>query len=349
MKMRILCGAWLLLIGAFVQAEEIELNPAHPDRYTVVRGDTLWGIAGKFLAKPWQWPEIWHDNPHIANPHWIFPGDELTLTFTDGHPVLQVTRRGAAPLVRPEEGRLSPTVRSEPLDQAIPAIPLNAIQPFLTHPKVVDEETLPNAPYVLGMVGEHVSSGGGGQVYVRGIMDPKITGYMLFRPGKPYIDPETEEVIGHEALYVGDAEVKLLGDPAILNITSSDREVVIGDRILAVEPDKLDIYFHPRPPKNPVSGHIIDVVDGVSQIGQWNVVILDRGAADGLEAGNVLEIRQAGRFLRDIMSPWANEEVTLPPNFLGTLMVFHAFERVSFALVMSAGSSIHLNDAVVSP
>jgi len=260
---------------------------------------------------------------------------------------LQVDRRAA--VGRPEEGRLSPTVRSEPLDQAIPTIPLNAIQPFLTHPKVVDAGVLESAPYVFGMVGEHVTVGAGDQVYVRGITNQQTVGYMLFRAGHPYLDAGTGEVLGHEALYVGDAEVQALGDPSTLHITSSDREVIIGDRILPVELDKLEVHFHPRAPAHPVMGHIISVVDGVSQIGQWNVVILDRGAADGLESGNVLEIRQAGVYLRDIISPWANDQVALPLSLKGLLMVFHAYQRVSFALVLSASSAIHLNDAVVNP
>lgn len=347
MKRRILCGVWLLLMAGLARADEIELNPTHPDRYTVARGDTLWDIAGKFLAKPWQWPEIWHDNPHIANPHWIYPGDELALTVINGRPVLQVERRTA--FNRPEEARLSPTVRSEPLDQAIPAIPLKVIQAFLTQPKVAEVDTLENSPYVLGMVGEHVSVGDGDSVYVRRITDTHTRNYQIFRAGKPYLDAETEEVLGYEAMYVGEAEVKALGDPSTLLITSSDREVLIGDRILPLEPGKLEMRYYPRAPEHPMMGHIIAVVDGVSQIGQWNVVIIDRGKQDGLETGHVLEIRQAGRFQRDIISAWTDEKVPLPLDKEGLLIVFRPFQRVSFALVLSASRAIHLHDAVVNP
>jgi len=347
MKMRILCGVWLLLMAGLAGAEEIALNPSHPDRYTVVRGDTLWGIADKFLANPWQWSAIWHDNPQIADPHWIYPGDELALSFASGRPVLQVSRRRA--LVRPDEVRLSPTVRSEPLDQAIPAIPLNAVQPFLTQPKVVDAGVMESAPYLLSVVGEHVTGGSGDQIYVRGIVDDHTQGYMLFRPGAPYLDADTGEVLGYEALYVGETEVKSFGDPSTLLIKASVREVVIGDRILPIEPSKLEMRYYPHAPANPIQGHIISVVDGVSQIGQWNVVILDRGTADGVEVGHVLEIRQAGTFQRDSLSAWADEKVALPPQKEGLLMVFRPYQRVSFALVLSAITSIHINDAVVNP
>lgn len=350
MKLRILCGLWLLFLAGWVTADEIQLNPSHPDRYIVVKGDTLWDIAAKFLTNPWQWREIWHDNPQIEDPHWIYPGDELVLTMVNGKPYLQVEHRTAQIPHRPDEARLSPTVRSEPLGAAIPTIPFHAIQPFLTQPKVIlDPRVMERAPYVVGMVGEHITVGAGDQVFIRGTIDPKTVNYRMFRPGAPYEDGETGEVLGHEALYVGDVETVKLGDPAIFNMTSSEREVVIGDRILPVQADKLHMYFHPHPPVTPVRGRIISVVDGVSQIGQWNIVIIDRGTMNGLDVGSVLEIRQGSNIIRDIVSPWSNDYVTAPPIKLGLLMVFHPFERVSFALVLGASDAINISDLVFSP
>ncbi len=361
MKLRILLG--LLFMVGFVRAEEVELNPGHPERYTVVRGDTLWDIAGKFLAKPWQWPEIWRDNPHIANPHWIYPGDELELAIVDGSPRLQVARRPAqvsAVQGRPAEERLSPTIRVEPLEQAIPTIPMNAIQQFLVQPRVVGVGVMENAPYVLAFADEHVSGGAGYRMYVRGLPEsPPATGYMIFRGGKPYMDPETGAILGYEALYVGDAEILAGGDPSTMRITKSAREVIIGDRILPVEAEKVQMRYQPHAPAHPVSGHIIAVVDGVSQIAQYQVVIIDRGTADGIDTGHVLQIRQSGRdFLniyqgqrgvRDVIGPRPGEIVPLSSEREGLLMVFRPFERVSFALVLYAARAIHLQDAVLNP
>lgn len=352
MKLRIAGGLWLLLMAGFAQADEIELNPGHPERYTVARGDTLWDIAGKFLAKPWQWPEIWHDNRQIANPHWIYPGDELTLTVINGKPRLQVgARREGAGGGQAAGGdvRLSPTIRAEPLDEAIPTIPLNAIQQFLTEPKVVDGGVMDQAAYVVAMADEHVVTGSGDRIYVRGLNDRQTAGYMVFRAGPPYVDAETDEVLGYEALYVANAELQAVGDPSTLRITKSARELVIGDRILPIEAEKVQTRYQPHPPAQPVAGHVIAVVDGVSQIGQWNIVIIDRGAADGIETGTVLEVRQSGVFQRDIISPSADEMVALPAEKEGLLMVFRPYQRVSFALVMNAIRAIHLNDAVTNP
>jgi len=356
MKSKIAGGLWLLLLAGFAQADEIELKPGHPERYIVARGDTLWDIAGKFLARPWQWPEIWRDNRQIANPHWIYPGDELTLTVVDGKPRLQVGYRppeGAqAGIVETPGGdvRLSPVIRVEPLGQAIPTVPLSAIQQFLTEPKVIlDASLMDRSPYVVAMADEHVVAGSGDRVYVRGPVDRQTAGYMVFRAGPPYLDAETGETLGYEALYVASADLQAVDDPSTLRINKSQREVVIGDRILPVEAERVQTRYQPHPPAKPVWGHVISVVDGVSQIGQWNIVVIDRGTADGIETGSVLEVRQSGAFQRDIISPNPSEIVTLPAEKEGLLMVFRPYERVSFALVMNAVRAIHINDAVTNP
>ncbi|MFM8331097.1 MAG: LysM peptidoglycan-binding domain-containing protein [Candidatus Methylumidiphilus sp.] len=353
MKLRTLCGLGLLLVAGLGGADEIELSPTHPERYIVARGDTLWDIAGKFLANPWQWPDIWHDNPQVADPHWIYPGDELALTVVDGHPRLQVARRYAdadtAPAERPDEGRLSPSVRVQPLGPIIPTIPTSAIQAFLTQPKVVGPGDLEQAPYVVAMADEHVAVGAGDRVYVRGMASRQAAGYMLFRPGNAYLDSETGDVLGYEALYVAETDIQSFGEISMLRVLKSDRAVVGGDRVMPVEANKVDMRYQPHAPAYPIHGHIISVVDGVSQIGQWNVVVIDRGSADGVETGHVLQISQSGVTQRDFFSPVADDFVELPPEREGLLMVFRPYERVSFALVLSAVKAIHLNDAVLNP
>ena len=341
MTLRILTGLWLLFLSYFCTADEIELNPAHPQTYTVVKGDTLWDIAGRFLKKPWQWPEIWHDNPQISNPHWIYPGDVLALSYVDGKPRLQVER--------PSEIRLSPQVRVNPIAEAITTIPMNAIRPFLTHPKVANAGELAKAPYVVDFAGEHVVGGAGDRIYVRSIEDSNTAAFMVFRPGQAYKDAESGEILGYEALYVADAELRRTGDPATLLLTATDREVLIGDRLMPVEQEKIQMYYKPHAPAKPIRGHIISVIDGVTQIGQYDIVVIDRGVADGIETGHVLDIFQGSRIQRDSVRAQFGEFVKLPSEKEGLLMVFRPFERVSFALVMDATRAIHVLDAVQTP
>ncbi|MEW8119861.1 MAG: LysM peptidoglycan-binding domain-containing protein [Candidatus Thiodiazotropha sp.] len=327
----------LLSFSAFA-AEHVALNPSHPERYTVVKGDTLWDISSMFLRDPWLWPEVWYVNPQIENPHLIYPGDEIFLTYRDGRPVLQLSRKNS----------LSPRVRATPLDQAIPTIPIDAIAPFLTRPYVVDENELEKAPYIVHFLDDHIVGGAGISYYARSIMEERPIQYAVVRPEKPYKDPDTGEVLGYEALYVGTSELKRTGDPAKLLLTSTDMEAIIGDRLIKEQEDEPLIDFQPRVPDNPIEGRIISVLNGVTQIGQYNVVVLNKGANVGLEAGHVLRILQGGEDIRDIVKG-RGETVTLPLEEAGHLMVFRTFEKVSFALVMDATKPLHVLDWVRSP
>ena len=195
-------------------AEEL-LRADHPDQYTVVKGDTLWDISGRFLRSPWRWPDIWHVNPQIANPHLIYPGDVLELVYIDGQPQLRL-RRG--------DLKLSPTVRATPWDGAIPTIPVDAIGPFLTRPYVLDEGELDNAPYIVDFADEHILGGAGQKAYVRSIEQADALKYEIVRPGGPYKDAETGEILGYEATYIGTTELQRTGDPATLFINSTELE-----------------------------------------------------------------------------------------------------------------------------
>ncbi|MCG7950943.1 MAG: LysM peptidoglycan-binding domain-containing protein [Candidatus Thiodiazotropha endolucinida] len=328
----------LLLSFSTLAAQHVALNPSHPERYTVVKGDTLWDISSMFLRDPWLWPEVWYVNPQIANPHLIYPGDEIVLTYRDGQPVLQLSRKNS----------LSPRVRATPLDQAIPTIPIDAIAPFLTRPYVVDENELEKAPYIVHFLDDHIVGGAGISYYARSIMEERPIQYAVVRPEKPYKDPDTGEILGYEALYVGTSELKRTGDPAKLLLTSSDMEAIIGDRLIKEQEDEPLIDFQPRVPENPIEGRIISVLNGVTQIGQYNVVVLNKGANVGLEAGHVLRILQGGEAIRDIVKG-RGETVTLPLEEAGHLMVFRTFEKVSFALVMDATKPLHVLDWVRTP
>lgn len=334
--------AFAVLLAGSLLAAEVELNPEHPDTYVVVKGDTLWDISSMFLRKPWLWPEIWYVNPQIANPHLIYPGDILNLVYVEGKPQLRMTR--GHPTVKYE-----PHARVESLDRAIPTIPLDAIRPFLSRSIVVDADELDTAPYVVQGADEHVITGAGDRVYVRGIDGKDETLFDVFQPGSAYIDPDTGEILGYEALYVGSGPIQQFGDPATLLLTETTREVRVGDRLRPAQKAEPFTHFIPHAPAENVEGHIISVIDGVTQIGQYNVVVLDLGTREGMEIGNVLKIYQTGQVVRDIVSGKRGDTVKLPDEEAGLVMVFRTFDKVSLGLVMRATSALHINDIVKTP
>ena len=329
----------VFVTGSLIAAD-VAVNPNHPDRYTVVKGDTLWDISGMFLRDPWLWPEVWYVNPQVENPHLIYPGDVLTLVYIDGKPVLR--KAGG-------DGRLSPQIRVESLDNAIPTIPLDDIRPFLSRALVLDEEVLENAPYVVQAADEHVISGAGDRVYVRGIEGRDVTLFDIYEAGDTFVDPDTGEVLGHEAIYVGTGPAQRFGDPSTIKLTATTREVRVGHRLLPADRTEPNAFFRPHAVPSGTEGHIISVMGGVTQIGQFNVVALDLGERDGIEVGHVMRIFQKGEEIRDPVSGKYGDKVTLPDEDAGLLMVFRTTEKVSFGLVMKATRAIHKHDYVRAP
>ncbi len=328
---------------AMVATADTLLRDGHPSRYVVQKGDTLWDISGKFLRHPWNWPEIWHINPQVANPHLIYPGDQLELVYINGQPRLQLSRSGDRRV------KLSPTVRSTPWSGAIPTIPVDAIAPFLTRPYVLEEKQLDNAPYIVSFGQNHILGGAGIKAYVRSISSDTPKKYDVVRAGSAYKDAETEEILGYEAAFIGTSELLRQGDPATVFLNSTEHEAIIGDQLVVAPADRPMTSFTPEAPSRPVRGSIISVLNGVSQIGQYNVVVLDRGARDGLKPGSVLDIDLRGETIRDVVTPDSSDTVTLPNERAGTLMVFRTFERISFGLVLHAMHAMHVKDIVHNP
>lgn len=321
---------------------QVALQPGHPDRYVVKRGDTLWDISGLFLRDPWFWPEIWYVNPQIANPHLIYPGDVLTLVYIDGQPRLQL-ERGTA-------GRLSPRIREQPIESAIPTIPYEVIAAFLANHTVVPREDIDTLPYILTSRGGHLIAGAGTELYVRGTEGELGSRYNVIHVGDPLIDPDDNTVVGYEGILVGKGRIERGGDPATMLLTQTDREALNGDRLLREEASEIPLTFFPRAPEQEVDGQIISVIDGLSLIGAYQVVVLNRGAQHGLEAGHVLTVHQAGKTVRDRYGPGAfGERVKLPDEPAGTVMVFQTHDRLSYALVMRAISEMHVLDHVRNP
>ncbi len=325
------------------------LKPDYPQRYVVVKGDTLWDIAARFLKDPWRWPELWNYNPQIANPHLIYPGDVLTLIYIGGRPVIQVQRATAAPQPTTlPEVTLEPKIRVESLDLAVPTIPLDAIRAYLTRPRVVTQQELDDAPYIISSEEEHLIAGTGNKIYVRGLKNGNQVRFVVVRPGETYRNPANpDDILGHEATHVADATLLKVGDPSTLRITSSNMEVLNGDLLLPVDQTIPNTRFLPHGPAKPVTGQIIGVPGGVSLIGLYQVVVLDLGTEQGMDAGTTLAVYQKGESVRDPRQD--NELVKMPDERAGIVMVFRAFDRVSYALVMNATRTLHVLDRVTNP
>lgn len=332
-----------VLSWGFVHAaqSDMRLRDDAPLKYVVKKGDTLWDISGYFLQDPWYWPELWYTNPDIKNPHLIYPGDVLHLVWIDGRPQL---RRGDG-----GSGRLSPEPRVSPLDDAIPTIPIDAIRQFLRGPRVVGKEQLINAPYIVEFAGEHLMGAAGMRAYAIKLKEEDGSRQIMVRDGEAYQDPETEEIIGFEAIFVGEATVEDFASASTLKIDRTTREVLKGDRLLPNDEFDIRAFFYPRPAPTDSAGRIISVYDGVSQIGQYQIVTLNKGKQDGLEPGHVMKVFRSGRMVRDPHSDKRKATIQLPDEEAGLLMVFKTYDRVSYGLVLKASRAIHVLDKVISP
>jgi len=306
-----------------------------PLRYVVKQGDTLWQIANRYLLDPWQWPEIWTVNDKVRNPHLIYPGDVLKLSMLNGRPQLGL-----------DVERLRPQVRSLPLDQAIPTIPLDAIRDFLRGPRLVTLEQMKSAPYLLAFVDAHLIGGEGHLIYVKNLPNEAIPGWALARTGQAYRDPDDGRILGYEATPIGTAEITEFGQPATARLTQTYREARVGDRLLPLEADAFQTDFFPHAPDRRINGRIIAAFDGLSQIGQFQIVAINRGSQHGLEPGHVLQILQGGARVAD---PYASGKVQLPDQPAGQMLVFKTTARLSYALVMSVTRPVHRLDKVETP
>jgi hypothetical protein len=329
----------------------VVLNPNAPESYVVKRGDTLWGIAKVFLRDPWFWPEIWQVNPQIHNPHLIYPGDTLRLVYIDGRPAIVLQRGDAA--------RVEPRIRSEPLEGAVTAIPYASVAAFMSKPSVLAKEQIKDAPYVLTTRDLHVAMAEGDTLYARGFSGPVELGthYNVVRVGDALRDPDDgNRIVGYDGIFTGAGHITRGGDPATLIMTESARETEAGDKLFAGGVE-VPLDFIPSPPKVKTDGRIIAVSNGVTIIGQYEVVVINRGAGDGLAPGNVLAVFQEGGVVRDTankgflngMTRLAAPKVRLPDERTGTFMVFKTFDHLSYGLIMEATDVIRVADHVQNP
>jgi hypothetical protein len=362
-----------------------------PDSYTVVRGDTLWSISGRFLKDPWKWPEVWKMNQEqLKNPHRIYPGNVIVLDRANQQ--LRLSQGGQPGSAEQGGGmttvRLSPRVRAEALpDPSIPPIAPSAIEPWLTRPLVVGQSELDSTPFILATQENRVAIGAGNIAYVEGL--PKESGglWRVFRRGDAIVDPDTNEVLGFQAIDLGEARVLKHAQQSTIEITKSSQEIYAGDRLLPASKEQPTFSYVPRAPGKPVRGRIVSAYGNIGETGPSGIVVLSKGSRDGLEVGHVLAISRSqstaqfemrssplfgrqGPFGSDAPTTYHAEQVTprdagvfanntkpirpedvaqLPDERYGLVMVFRTFDRAAYGLVMQASRPVAANDVVTNP
>lgn len=344
------------------------LAPNAPDTYTVKKGDTLWAISTMYLTSPWRWPELWGMNmDEVRNPHRIYPGQTLLLEKADGVARLRVQGEPA-----PEVVRVSPRVRYQQLgDGSLPTLAPGVIEPFLAEPVIVGEGVLERAPRIVATTDQRVLLTRGDRLYARSsdgqaMSDAggRANDFRVFRNATPLRDPYTRAVLGYEAQFLGRASL-VRGEgsetvssgtgsrstpvPATLDVVQARSEMRVGDRLLP-EPERQMVSYAPRAPSQQVDAAIVSVYgDAVGLVGRNQVVVINKGTADGLESGHVLAVQRAGALIVDRSQPGERTEIKLPNERNGLLMVFRPFERLSYALVLETAQEVQIGDRVVNP
>ena len=352
------------LLPAFALADTVKIREDAPDRHIVVKGDTLWDISAKFFNDPWQWPQIWGLNKDtISDPHWIYPGDVIVLDRSSGTLRIGETVSSGSSLdagkvdsgktdsantgsvsrsTRLDTTRLSPRVRVlDSEHNAILSIPGSDIGPFLTRPLIIEQDGLAKGPTIVGTYEKRVLLGRDDIAYVRGLPEDKGLVWQVYRPGKKLVDPDTREVLGYEAIYLGDAEVQKFADISTLRITKVLQEINKGDHLTYPAEEVTNNYL-PRAPDSKIAAQVISIYGGVNQAGQYSVITLNKGRRDGLENGHVLALYSKGERLK-------KEKITLPDVRYGMIFVFRTFEKVAYALVMQTSLPVQVLDSALTP
>ena len=344
---RIISALVLAVITTLCSAAEqpLQLADSAPARHIVVPGDTLWGFSARFLKEPWRWPEIWRLNrEQVKNPNLIYPGDVIVLDRdTSGNPLLRV-----------EGGKLRPRIYSEQMVQAIPAIPPNVIEPYISAPLIVEAGALDKAARIVATQQDRVFLGNGDLAYVENA-DPSKQQWQIYRNGKPLLDPEYPDqnpadpkyILGYEAFYLGTATQVKAGNPATFEVLTAKEEVGRGDRLVpAIRPAL--VSYVPHKPDSLVDGRVISVYGRVGSAGPGSIVSLNRGVRDGLEIGHVLALERNRTLVqRDDEDRKVN--VQIPAERTGLVFVFRTFERISYALIVQSEGTIEVNDFVRTP
>ncbi|MEQ6291060.1 LysM peptidoglycan-binding domain-containing protein [Vogesella sp. GCM10023246] len=320
-------------------ADTLQLREDAPQRYVVKKGDTLWDISGKYLKSPWKWPQLWRMNrAEIKNPHWIYPGDVLYLEYVDGQPRLRIGSNRTV--------KLSPQVRSTPLDEAITMIPAKAIEPFLRRPLLVDDTAdYERAPRLVATQENRVILSTLDPAYATGLTSGGT--WQAYRLGRPVVDPDSKELLGHEVIYGGDLQVRKLDAVSSLQVGKVNEEILIGDR-LAKKAEHEDLQYIPHEPPPELQGKIVQSVSGVNEIGQLYSVVINRGQREGVEIGHVFGIYRAPKII-SVENNGQKQQLAMPSEQLGDLIVYRVFQKASYALVLRSSQSVIVGDRIAAP
>ncbi|NNM50867.1 MAG: LysM peptidoglycan-binding domain-containing protein [Pseudomonadales bacterium] len=365
MKMMMALPALLAIsLSAAALTPDEEVKDQAPDHYTVVKGDTLWDIAARFLKDPWSWPAVWQANPQINNPHLIYPGNVILLCQIQGHKLLAVDPGGGCKVVEQnmqvasmaaaEAGtdstgstvRLEPKITELASTTVIPTIPLRLILPYMNKSRVVSSDALKSAPYVLAGPENRLLAGTGDDVFVRGHAKPD-TSYSMYRSEGSYIDPDTQELLGYEADYVCDVVVKSQKDDiARVQVRRMAQDLRIDDLMLPEQKRVITAVFNPVSSDKVKPGRVLRILGGVENGGKYSVIVINRGERDGVKQGYVFSLYRHGSVIEDRRT---TELVRLPDEFEGVSMVFRTFSTVSYALILKAERSIQIGDDTKPP
>ncbi len=328
-----------------------KLLPSAPDKHLVVKGDTLWGISSQFLQNPWCWPEVWGMNKEdIQNPHWIYPGQIVYFDRATGHLRLG-TPMETSVSVATGTSKLVPQIRSMPNGSAnaISAIPNSLIEPYLSQPLIINKDEFQNTPRIVAAQEGRVFMGKGDKVYVRGELKGG-TSFQVFRPGIALKDPETREIIGYEAVFIGtvklEKQTKTADGVDTFAVVSSKQEMGVGDRLVPLPPTPIINYVPHRPEKD-VSARVLAIYGGVSVAGQNQIISINRGSSNGIDVGTVLELGRFGKVFADRTND--KKPIRMPDEMYGQLFVFRVFKNISYGLIMQVTDTVNVGDIVRAP
>ena len=351
----------LLALTPALSFAEVTLKEDAPDVYYVKHGDNLWNIASQYLDSPWQWPELWHVNEEIENPHLIYPGDVIRIVYVDGRPRIQVERNGDSDSEQAPENtvkmmtdgtlvKLEPKARVVALDTAIPAIPLDTVETYLVQGLVLSKAQLEMSPYVVGGEDNRVVYGENDVIYARDPVEAwedLVRSYGIYRVGEEYVDPITKEILGYEALEIGLGRVaNQESEIATMRLIRSSEDIRQGDRVLNATENSLQSVFYPVAPDEHIDARVIRFFDRINSVARNEVLVLNKGNRDGLRPGHTLDVLQDGEVVKDKVR---DEMIQLPPTKAGTLVIFRVFEKVSYGLVVEATRPIRMNDIATNP
>lgn len=342
----------------------------YPNSYVVQEGDTLWEIAGQFLRDPERWVDIWQPDDYLDNPDLIYPGDTLKLSILGGTPRVFVQRGDR------EVETVSPQIREQELQSAIPAIPLESIENSFTRNRIVSVAEYESAPYIVSNTGDNLAIGTGDEIFARGSFLIGATSFEIYRVGRTYygegitkkrafglLSTTEEEVLGLEIEYLGFASIveNVSADLKKLLVNNGTKEIQVGDRLLIREVSSIDATIFPTEPVTEMSGQIVAFLGEETLASQLDTVVINLGVADELQVGDILSIQKEGVRMTDeverakmpfrerMLTLFNQDSLTIPGNDIGTLLVYKTFDRLSYAVILTGTEPAELFNEVVSP